>query len=371
MRKLASIQLISELRPIEGKDKIVLATVMGWHVIVKKDEFKVGDKCVYIEIDSVLPETPEFEFLRSKNFRIRTMKMGGVLSQGIVFPLSILPPSQKKYAVGDDVTDLVGVKQYEPTMDIERPKNQKQPSKCAKFLMRFGWYRNLLNSKKAKRGFPDFITKTDEIRIQNAPFMLEDKSRYVVTEKVDGSSGTYALVYHKRKLPFLKPKEEYIVCSRNVRLFSHDDSNYWKVSDKYDIKNLLCLICRERKTEWAAIQGEVVASDIQKNKYHVTEPQLYVFNIILPNGRMGSMEAKKLLESIYKDNPKCFVNQVNFVPILDDNFTLPDTVDEMVEYADGTSKLFDTLREGVVVRSYDGQRSFKAVSNKFLLKWNE
>lgn len=89
MRKLATIREVSEIRPIEGKDRIALATIDGWHVIVQKSEFNVGDKCVYIEIDSVLPETPWFEFLRSKKFRIKTMKMSNVVSQGIAFPLSI------------------------------------------------------------------------------------------------------------------------------------------------------------------------------------------------------------------------------------------------------------------------------------------
>lgn len=92
MRTLASIKTISDILPIESKDRIVLAMVDGWSVIVKKDEFHIGDSCVYVEIDSVLPEKPEFEFLRSKNFRIKTMKMAGVISQGICFPLSILPP---------------------------------------------------------------------------------------------------------------------------------------------------------------------------------------------------------------------------------------------------------------------------------------
>ena len=362
-RKLASIQTVAALSPIEGRDRIELATILGWHVIVKKDEFKVGDRCVYIEIDSVLPEKPEFEFLRPKDFRIKTMKMGGVISQGIAFPLSILPEGE--HPVGEDVTDVIGVKQYEPTMDIERPNTQKQPTKLKhfQFLMRFKWFRNLIwkRNPKKSRAFPSFIAKTDETRIQSAPFMLEDKSPYVVTEKIDGTSGTFALVLRKRLLPFLKPKEEYIVCSRNVRLFSHDDSNYWKASDKYDIKSVLREICKERKTDWCALQGEIIAPDVQKNKYKVTEPTLYIFNVILPDGRMGSMEAKRVAEA----------HGLSFVPILDSGYILPDTVEEMVAYADGTSQLCDTLREGVVVRSQDGRQSFKAVSNKFLLKWGE
>jgi RNA ligase (TIGR02306 family) len=117
MRKLASIKTISSIMPIEGKDRIVLAMVDGWSVIVKKDEFQVGDKCVYCEIDSVMPETEQFEFLRSKKFRIKTMRMSGVVSQGICFPMSILPDGS--YEIEQDVTEILGIKQYEDTMDVE------------------------------------------------------------------------------------------------------------------------------------------------------------------------------------------------------------------------------------------------------------
>ena len=115
-RALAYFFFINSIIPIEGKDRIVLATVLGWTVIVQKD-FNVGDKVVFAEIDSVFPEKPEFEFLRSKKFRIKTMKMAGVISQGIVFPLSILPEGE--YNIGDDVTEILGITQYEPTMDKE------------------------------------------------------------------------------------------------------------------------------------------------------------------------------------------------------------------------------------------------------------
>lgn len=177
MRTLASIKEIAALHPIEGKDRIELAVIDGWSVIVKKNEFQVGDRCVYCEIDSVLPEKPEFEFLRNKNFRIKTMKMGGVISQGICFPLSILPESE--YKVGDDVTDIMGVKQYEPTMDRE-PKSlgetQLDSKKYPKWLMRSKWFRKLvrLYDKRGSKAFPAFVHKTDETRIQNIPFILRN-----------------------------------------------------------------------------------------------------------------------------------------------------------------------------------------------------
>ena len=189
MRKLASIQTIDDIRPIEGKDRIVLARVEGWNVIVTKD-FNVGDKVVYIEIDSVLPEKPEFEFLRPKKFRIKTMKMGNAISQGICFPLSILPERKEPYEIGEDVTDLIGVKQYEPTMDKEPDEYEGHNGKNAKhypaFLMRFAWFRNLVLPKKTKGAFPAFISKTDEQRIQNMSWIVDDKREWVATEKIDG-----------------------------------------------------------------------------------------------------------------------------------------------------------------------------------------
>ncbi len=154
MRKLASIKTVSNIIPIEGRDKIVLATVDGWSVVVKKDEFTVGSKCVYCEIDSVLPETEQFEFLRSKKFRIKTIKMAGVVSQGICFPLSVLP--EGNYEVDQDVTDILGVKQYEDTMDAEPVEQKATNKKNPEILMRMKWFRRLFCSKREYRGFPTF-----------------------------------------------------------------------------------------------------------------------------------------------------------------------------------------------------------------------
>ena len=183
MRKLASIKMISDIRPIPGKDRIALAAVDGWSVIVQKADYSVGDLCVFCEIDSVLPERPEFEFLRSKGFRIKTMKMAGVLSQGICFPLSILPPGD--YQPEQDVTKLMGVTQYEPTQDKD-PEPRAGRKKYPRWLMRMGWFRSLVLSKPKKTGYPSFISKTDETRLQTAPYVLENKQEWVATEKVDG-----------------------------------------------------------------------------------------------------------------------------------------------------------------------------------------
>lgn len=362
MRKLASIKTISDIVPIEGKDRIVLAMVDGWSVIVKKGEFDIGDKCVYVEIDSVLPEKPEFEFLRKNNFRIKTMKMSGCISQGICFPLNILPQKiNGTYEVEEDVTDIIGIKQYEKTMDVEpkdEDKNRKK-KKYPRFLMRMAWFRKLVLPKKQSKGLPSFVSKTDETRIQNMPFILKDKREWIATEKVDGQSGTFCLVRHKSKLPFCKDKFEYIVCSRNNRLCSKDNSSYWRVSDKYKIENALRNIIGDK--EWIVLQGECIAPKVQGNKYKVSDADFYAFNLIYPTGRLGSVEAKEI----------CGRNGIKFVPIVATDYILPDTVNEVLEYAHGKSQIGDTLREGLVFRSEDGKQSFKAVDPKFLLKYDE
>lgn len=341
---------------------IGLAIVDGWQVIVQKSQFQPGDKCVYVEIDSVMPEKPEFEFLRKRDFRIKTMKMAGVISQGICFPMDILPPKKngKPYELEEDVTDVIGVTQYEPTMDKEpQPQQASKPKvQWPQFLMRFSWFRALVLPKKRKGGFPSFVSKTDETRIQNMPFILQDKREWIATEKVDGQSGTFALVRHKRHWPF-KDTFEYIVCSRNLRLGKPDNSSYWQVSERYKIENTLHNMIGDR--DWIAIQGECIAPNVQGNKYKVGKPDLYVFNLIYPTGRLGSKVAKSIIEN----------HGMKFVPILADDYVLPDTVQEVLDYAHGQSVLGDTLREGIVFRSKDGVHSFKAVDPLFLLKYNE
>ena len=365
MRKLASIQTISAIHPIEGKDRIVLATVQGWHVIVTKD-FNVGDKVVYIQIDSILPEKPEFEFLRPKKFKIKTMRMSGCISQGICFPLSILPARDKPYEVDEDVTEILGVKHIEETVDDPEPVSN-QPAKkykgFMKFMMRFAWFRRLVLPRKVSGGFPtNSVSKTDETRCQTIPWLFgsaEAKTtKYVATEKVDGSSGTWLLAQHKG--PFGRRQYEYYVCSRNRHLPYDDGSVWWQIEHKYNIREKLMNLIGDQ--EFIAIQGECVGPRIQQNKYKLTDVDMYVFNFITPSGRSGSVRARDMLGT----------RGFNFVPIISENYVLPDTVDEMVAAADGPSALNpDVLREGLVVRSVDGKSSFKAVSNKFLRHWKE
>lgn len=360
-RALAHVEKIEWIKHIEGKDRIVLAGVLGWTVIVQKSDYEVGQKCIFCEIDSVFPEKPEFEFLRSKKFRIKTMKMSGVLSQGICLPISMLPDGN--YEIGDDVTELMGITQYEPTMDKEESDSNEDPKiikKYPQFLMRWSWFRKLVLPKKQVKGFPSFISKTDETRIQNAPFYLELDCDYVATEKVDGQSGTFTLQRVKGKHFWNKDTYDFAVCSRNLRKWKKDASSFWSVAEKYNIEHVLHQLIGDN--EWVAIQGECVAQNVQGNKYKVTEPDLYVFNLIYPTGRVGSVEAKRIVAEY----------GLKFVPIIDEAVNLKGmSVADVLKYATGKSQLYDTLREGIVFRSLDGKQSFKAVSPEFLIKHNE
>ena len=356
-RALAHIEKIEWIKPIQGKDRIALAGVLGWTVIIQKADYEVGQKCIFCEIDSVFPEKPEFEFLRNKKFRIKTMKMSGVLSQGICFPLSMLP--EGNYEIGDDVTALMGITQYEPTMDKEEMddgEETKNAKKYPQFLMRWSWFRKMVLPKKQAKGFPSFISKTDETRIQNAPFYLDMDCDYIATEKVDGQSGTFTLQRVKGKHFWSKDTYDFAVCSRNLRKWKKDTSSFWSVAEKYNMEEILHKLIGDN--EWVAIQGECVAPNVQGNKYKVTEPDLYVFNLIYPAGRVGSVEAKKIVTEY----------GLKFVPIIDEAVNLKGmSVADVLKYATGKSQLYDTLREGIVFRSLDGKQSFKAVSPEFLI----
>lgn len=197
-RKLAHIEKIEWIRPIERADKIEVCGVLGWEcVIAKKDNFKVGDTIIYVEIDSVMPERPEFEFLRERKFRVRTIKLRGQVSQGLVLPLSLLDKNTKVVLEGD-VTEILGITKYlSPSEREELFQQEKKISntknKLKKFMLRYSWFRRLFLSKTQKKGFPYWVSKTDEERIQNIPYVLEqfkDKEVYV-TEKIDYQSVTF------------------------------------------------------------------------------------------------------------------------------------------------------------------------------------
>jgi len=197
MRKLATIQVINNIEPIKDADMIEKATVLGWEVVIaKKDNFKIGNKIIYIEVDSVMPEKPEFEFLRKYNFRIKTQKLRGQISQGLILPLNTLSSkdSLHRFMIGDDVTEMMKITKYlSPSEREEIKKVEINQNKLTKFMKRYSWYRRLFLSRKQKEGFPYWCTKSDETRLQNIPQVLEqfkDKEVYI-TEKIDYQSVTF------------------------------------------------------------------------------------------------------------------------------------------------------------------------------------
>lgn len=382
-RALAHIEIIKNLRPIPNADNIEVAEILGWECIVKKDEFKIGDKVIYIEVDSVMPEKPEYEFLRSRNFRIRTIKLRGQISQGLVLP--ILPTlvghayhGEPRFQISTDVTELLGITKYlSPSEKEEIKKVEINQNKLSKFMKRYSWFRRLFLSKKQKEGFPYWVSKTDEPRLQNMPQVLEqfkDKEVFV-TEKIDYQSVTFTGKMVNNTTPiigkFLSKKYQFVVCSRN--LVNNDrNSLYWKIAEKYNIEQIL----RENPT--LTIQGEQGNTKVQGNKYGIKEPTLWVFNVI-DHEKNYHYDWLEIIQ---------FCNKYNLqtVPLLktfkDDGdkrvrITLSDlgsTVQELVEFSKGKSVLADIPREGIVVRCIENGKkllSFKIINPDFLIKYNE
>jgi RNA ligase (TIGR02306 family) len=333
LRKLASIRKISDIQSIPGADMIELAIVDGWKVVVAKNvEHKVGDMVVYCEIDSFLPIKEEFEFLRkssykkmsdgTEGFRLRTIKLKGQVSQGLILPLKDLQlPNKDLLEVGMDVTNLLGISKYEPPIPAEL-------------------------SGKVKGLFPSFLRKTDEERVQNLSNEYENlkQHKFYVTEKLDGSSATF---YSKDGV--------FGVCSRNLELLETEGNTFWKVARELKLEEWLT----SQDVNYS-IQGELIGESIQGNPYKIKGQTVGFFNAfnIDTQEYLGLEEFEKLISSM----------GIKSVPILDREFTLPDTIDELLTYADEKSVLNSNFdREGVVIRSLDRKISFKVISNKFLL----
>jgi len=372
-RKLAHIEQIEWIKDIPGADKIELCGILGWQcVIAKKDNFKIGDFVVYIEVDSIVPEDPMFEFLRDRKFRVKTIKLRGVLSQGLVTPISVLP-SKIKISLGLDVSDILKITKYlSPSEKEEFETEQKnislEKNRLKKFMMRYSWFRRIFLSRKCKSGFPYWVQKTNEERIQNLgeKFLIENADKYVyVTEKVDYQSGTWA----SKKVPKFSgilgkllplKKVLFVVASRNLQT-NNKDSLYWKIAEKYNLKS----ICK--KYPGIIIQGEQGNSKIQKNKYGLVHPKMWIFNVIMPGiGWLNYEEMNSFREK----------NNLDIVPFIG-YYRLGDICPNMesaIEFAKGESKLAKINREGVVIRCIeDGKKvlSFKIINNDFLLEHNE
>jgi hypothetical protein len=371
MRNLASIQKITKLEPILNADMIEKATVLGWELVVKKGEFKIGDLCVYCEIDSILPDKPEFEFLRERKFRIKTIRLKGQVSQGICFPLSILP-EKIKIVEGLDVTEKLGIIKWEPYQDEQKCQKQNgkimypkwMPYWLQMFLHKFKFIQNYYRQHSGQKSFPSLIPKTDETRVQVLQPLIDKYAgiKCYYTEKLDGSSTTVYQINNK-----------FGVCSRNIDLKRDLSDKYWKTVLDHDLENKFKKCFPD---ENIALQGELIGEGIQGNKYHLKGLDIYFFNIF--NIKKFSYGNLFDLVSI------CRGLEEKTVPILSENYLLSNSIPELVELSKGKSQIGETIREGIVIRPLveiedtelhcqlvKNRVSFKSVNPDFLIKYGE
>ena len=403
-RELAYVVHIDNIIPIEGADRVEQAIVGGWHIMVRKGQFQIGDLAIYFEIDSKVPEKPEFEFLAAKHYKIKTQKYfkGTVISQGLLMSAEdfgwentttdqfagntpiIKRPDGSYLTEGDFLTKELEVT-YAEAEDNKRKANsadkykkmaQRRPNifkkKWAQWMMRRNWGKKVMffffgKKKDKKNEWPTWVVKTDEERIQNLVYMIPtfQNEKWIPTEKIDGTSTTFTMKRGKRG------KNDFFICSRNV-VFDKPDKKcfyetnvYTEMAEKYDIENVLKSILDENKDLlFVTIQGETYGEGVQKRDYSLKGHDFMAFNLIFgdANGvptRKNPMDMSSILSS-YK---------IPCVPFFDP-IELPDTCDEILALAEGASVVDGLPREGLVFRTLDGCRSFKAVDNGFLLKYH-
>ena len=402
-RELAYVVRVDDIKPIEGRDRVECAVVGGWTIMVRKGQFHPGSLGIYFEIDSQVPEKEPFMFLAAKKFKIKTQKYktpdGQFWSQGLLMgaeDFGWTTAERESDTCSTCIVDSDGVAHYvddesrfltkqlsvtyavaednarkSSSMDKYKKMAQRCPKLFAKkpirWLMRRNWGKKLLfalfgKKKDNKSGWPVWVKKTDEERVQNMPWILQNKEPWIATEKIDGTSTTFTMKRGKFG------KFDFYVCSRNVVFDKPDkacfyDSNvYLEMAEKYDIENALKDMLKiDSRLKWVTIQGETYGPGIQKRDYSATEHEFAAFNFITSlEGRWNSLRAKGLL-SLYG---------IPWVPIVNKNFILPDTVEELLDIATDVSVIDGGMREGLVFRSPDGTQSFKAVSNEFLMKYH-
>ena len=403
-RELCYVVRVDEIKPIEGRDRVECAVVGGWTIMVRKGQFQPGSLGIYFEIDSQVPEKEPFMFLEAKKFKIKTQKYktpdGQFWSQGLLMgaeDFGWTTAERESDTCSTCIVDSDGVahyvddesrfltKQLNVIYAVAEDNSRKAGSadkykKMAqrngklfahqpfRWLMRHEWGKKLLfvffgKKKDKKGGWPEWVAKTDEERVQNMPWILADKSEWIATEKIDGTSTTFTMKRGKRRNQY-----DFYICSRNVVFDKPDkqcfyDSNvYVEMAEKYNVESVLRQILENRPDlDWVTLQGETYGAGIQKRDYSLKDHDFVGFNFITSlSGRWNSVDAKNLMNGF----------GIPWVPIVDEHFVLPDTVDELLTIATDKSVIDGGMREGLVFRSQDGAKSFKAVSNEFLMKYH-
>ena len=359
-RKLASIQVVHSIEPIEGADRIELAHVLGWQGVVNKGQFKPMDCGIYFEIDSFLPVRPEFEFMRAtsyrktdlmgEGFRIRTQKFRGQLSQGLLLPVSQFPEIKSKLGngakeidnaedgvgiiIGTDVTEILGVRKWE----IEEKAT---------------------TDGTVIGNLPYDIPHTDETRIQAEPELLQAfvGLEYYISTKVDGSSHSIGI-----------DENGFHVTGHNYEYKDDGKSSFYNLVKERRYPEQLEEFVKAEGLRTLTIQGELCAPGIQQNRLKLKKPEWYVFNV-RENGKRVSL---KRLQEV------CKALKLTTVPIEEVDINLPSkypTIEALLERADGNYPN-GGKKEGIVIRPtepvyckiIDAPLSMKVVSNKYLLK---
>ena len=344
MRKLASVQRIWNIEPIEGADRIELAHVLGWQCVVNKGQFQPMDLAVYFEVDSFLPIAPEYEFLRASSyrktdimgegFRLRTMKFRGQISQGLLLPVAAFPEIPSDVELGTDVTEQLGIRRWE----IEE---------------------RITTGGTMIGTLPYDVPHTDETRVQAEPDLIQDFSglEYYISTKMDGSSHSVSV-----------DENGFHVTGHNYEYKDDGNSPFYELVKSVGLQQKMESFAVENGLKAFTIQGELCAPGIQKNRLKLTKPEWYVFTI-RENGKRAGLE--RMLEI-------CDRLQLNRVPIEEVGIDLPrkyPTVEALLERADGNYPN-GGKKEGIVIRPTEpvycerigAELSMKVVSNKYLLK---
>lgn len=345
-RKLVTLRTIKDVIHHPNADKLDIVTVDGWQCVAKRDEFKVGDLCIYFEIDSVLPEWEEFEFMKDRKYRVRTIKLRGELSQGLALPVSLFD-NRIDTAYLDRVEDLdllFEVKLFEP----------KEASKDS-----HTWCEN-------QESFPPYVPKTNQERIQNLTNRLDKwkDTPFIVTEKLDGSSMTLII-----------EEERDLICSRNLA---------YDLSKEYEDNRFVRFVSNRvypTIKEWCkskgyrlAFQGELIGEGVQKNPYKLVGNMWYIFDIYDLNTYvyLSHDKVEEIVTDFKASNEEVQALPVKYVPNLGIHFI--QSLPEMLATAEGESVINpNVMREGVVYKTTSTRRvsdinSFKVISNSYLLK---
>lgn len=330
MRALATVRTIAEIRPIEGADHIVAYRVDGWWLVDKKDQYKIGDLVVYCEVDSWIPtelapflskgkEPKVFEGVSGE--RLHTIRLKGQLSQGLLMPLSVLKAHPNPNFDGEDVTDALGILKWEAPIPLQL-------------------------AGQVKGNFPSEIPKTNQERVQNVRLSEYQGESYEVTEKLHGSSCTF----------YLDNEDEFHVCSRNLDLKPDEKNAYWKAAYKYNVEAEM----RRLGLKGYAIQGELCGEGTNGNNYKLGL-EFFAFDVyIVGEGYLSPFARHDLIGRM----------EIKHVPIYTFEYHLVnDTKEDLLLKADGSSTIADCKREGFVFKSHSADKTFKTVSNAWLLKY--